>query len=384
MIVAVAAMMAAAGATCDAAESGDVDFDAMLAAMGETANTYKNRQGAENILVGNAGNDREDNMGSGAADAYSEYAGLVMDIRGVSSGKGGGKSAGKGTAAGRKGNAAQGDDLLLASVSDAMCVENALDYILNAYSSPLPVYSGGIHSQGIAGRGKYAYLIPPSAMLPISGKVTSGFGYRPRFKRMHKGVDISLNMGDTVCAAINGTVLRVSNDPRGYGLFVCIQHDNGLETRYAHLSKILAVAGERIYAGEPVGLGGSTGNSTGPHLHFETRVNGEAVDPTTMFDFSMPGGRNPYRTLADLDKENPRIGGQTGGYDNFTAGSTTMTTSTGTAATAGTGKSTYVVRQGDTIASVARKNGVSVLTLCRLNALSSDDALQPGRMLKLR
>ncbi|MDE6005959.1 MAG: peptidoglycan DD-metalloendopeptidase family protein [Muribaculaceae bacterium] len=288
-------------------------------------------------------------------------------------------SAMEGAPSAGKGQRAQNGDggyALLASVADAMSVNNALDFITNAYAGN--GYQGGLkgtysnYSGGTRDRRDYSHLVPGSAVLPIHGFVTSGYGYRPKFGRMHRGVDISLHTGDTVRAAIDGVVLRVSNDPRGYGLFVCIRHDNGLETRYAHLSRTLAIAGERIYAGDPVGLGGSTGNSTGPHLHFETRVQGEAVDPTTMFDFSMPGGRHPYRTLAELDDSNPAY--------------RQASMKTGLANTIGTGinRSTYVVRPGDTIGSVARKHGMSVLTLCRLNMLSSSDALQPGRMLKLR
>lgn len=266
----------------------------------------------------------------------------------------------------------EGGDALFASVADAMSINNALDFISNAYAGN--GYQGGLtggyatYGNGNRGIADYSHLVPGSAVLPIHGFVTSNYGYRPKFGRMHRGVDISLNIGDTVRAAIDGTVLRVSNDPRGYGLFVCIRHDNGLETRYAHLSRTLAIAGERVYAGDPIGLGGSTGNSTGPHLHFETRVHGDAVDPTTMFDFSMPGGRNPYRTLADLDSGNPAY----------------QITRTPKSSGTGASRNTYVVRVGDTIGSIARKHGMSVLTLCRLNMLSSSDSLQPGRMLKLR
>lgn len=205
-------------------------------------------------------------------------------------------------------------------------------------------------------------------MLPVPGRVTSHFGYRPSFKRMHKGIDVSLHVGDTVRAALDGTVTRVANDPPGYGLYVIVTHSNGLETRYGHLSRQLVTQGMRVFAGDALGLGGSTGNSTGPHLHFETRRNGEAFDPIEMFDFSMPGGMVRNRTLAELEngyRTSPDKSAADGDYSL-------------------TGKSTYIVRVGDTLASVCRHTGISLLTLCRLNMLSSTDALQPGRMLKLR
>lgn len=263
------------------------------------------------------------------------------------------------------------------SIADMMTVNSTLDYLNGVYSAPLPSYN--YNSNSYARPANYRHLVPGSAQLPISGRLTSGYGYRPRFGRMHKGVDIALNVGDTVVAAIEGTVTRVSNDPRGYGLFVCIRHDNGVETRYAHLSRQLVSPGMRVYAGYPIGLGGSTGNSTGPHLHFETRVEGSAVDPTTMFDFSMPGGYMPYRTLSELDNRNPRVASNRS--ETLTA---TALQSVQTANIANGNRATYVVRNGDTIASIARNNGISVLTLCRLNMLNTTDQLQPGRMLKLR
>lgn len=257
----------------------------------------------------------------------------------------------------------------MASAKRGASIDGTLAYLDRVYSAPLPSYYG-VDGGGVSS--KYAYLVPGSAVLPITGRLTSGFGYRPKFGRMHKGTDIALNVGDTVVAAIDGTVTRVSNDPNGYGLWVELRHENGLSTRYAHLCRQLVTVGARVYAGQPVGLGGSTGNSTGPHLHFETRVNGEAVDPTTMFDFTMPAGRNPYRTLAQLDAENPR-------FANNTA-----TAALSASVADGTAKSTYVVRLGDTVKSVARKHGISELTLCRLNMLSTNEPLTPGRMLKLR
>ncbi len=267
-------------------------------------------------------------------------------------------------------NHAHSQELSIASIAEEMNLSSTLDYLDYLYSTPLPSYN----TTNSLSHGN-SWLNMNGAQLPIVGRLSSRFGYRPRFGRMHKGVDITLQIGDTVCSAMAGIVSRVANDPRGYGLFVCIKHDNGMETRYAHLSRQLVLPGMRIMAGEPVGLGGSTGNSTGPHLHFETRLNGEAVDPTTMFDFSMPGGAFPYRTLADLDKKNPRLS------QTDTDKSPGMSSGT---SDSGNRKSTYIVRLGDTVETIAKKNGVSVLSLCRLNMISSTDILKPGRMIKLR
>lgn len=115
--------------------------------------------------------------------------------------------------------------------------------------------------------------------MPTNGRYTSFFGYRPKFGRMHKGVDIALKVGDTVRSVLPGVVVRIKNDPTGYGNYVVVSHGGDLETLYAHLTKELVVSGQQLKAGDAVGLGGTTGNATGPHLHFETRVKGEAIDP---------------------------------------------------------------------------------------------------------
>ncbi len=119
-------------------------------------------------------------------------------------------------------------------------------------------------------------------MRPVEGKVTSYFGYRPKFGRVHKGVDIVLCKGDTVRAALPGTVEKVGYDKGGYGHYVIIRHDNNVETRYGHLQKPLVKAGQEVTAGETVALGGSSGNSTAPHLHFETRYMGTPVNPIAL------------------------------------------------------------------------------------------------------
>lgn len=121
--------------------------------------------------------------------------------------------------------------------------------------------------------------------MPVNGKMTSGYGYRPRFRRMHRGVDLSLNTGDTVRAAFSGRIRIVSYEGGGYGNYVVIRHDNGVETVYGHFSKHLVKRDQFVKAGEPIGLGGSTGRSTGPHLHFEVRYLGLALNPSTIIDF---------------------------------------------------------------------------------------------------
>ena len=111
---------------------------------------------------------------------------------------------------------------------------------------------------------------------PIDGPVVSGFGMR--WGRMHEGIDIAASSGTPIRAAASGTVIH-AGWLGGYGNLVVLDHGNGLATAYAHASAILVAVGQQVSQGETVALVGSTGHSSGPHLHFEVRVNGTAVDP---------------------------------------------------------------------------------------------------------
>ena len=126
---------------------------------------------------------------------------------------------------------------------------------------------------------------PQDFYRPVRGRVTSLYGFRPSFGRIHKGIDLAVNIGDTVRAALPGVVARVAYDPGGYGHYVVLVHNNGMETRYAHLKAPATTLGAMLSAGDPLGLGGNTGNSTGPHLHFEIRYRGTAIDPSSLFVF---------------------------------------------------------------------------------------------------
>jgi murein DD-endopeptidase MepM/ murein hydrolase activator NlpD len=117
----------------------------------------------------------------------------------------------------------------------------------------------------------------PDYQWPVTERwITSGFG--ERWEEQHKGLDIGVVTGTSVCAAAAGEVLRAETIGT-YGKCIIIDHGNGQETRYAHLSEILVEPGDTVSAGQEIGLSGNTGNSTGPHLHFEIRVDGEAIDP---------------------------------------------------------------------------------------------------------
>ena len=111
---------------------------------------------------------------------------------------------------------------------------------------------------------------------PVNGTVVSGYGMR--WGRLHEGIDITASTGTPIWAAAAGTVIH-AGWLGGYGNLVVVDHGNGLATAYAHASAILVAVGQQVAQGETISLVGSTGNSSGPHLHFEVRVNGIAVDP---------------------------------------------------------------------------------------------------------
>lgn len=166
----------------------------------------------------------------------------------------------------------------------------ALDYLSNFYEENDYYESGfmGTENQTIS----EAILFGPipdrgfeNFLPPVRGKITSGFGYRELHQRFHKGIDISLCVGDTIVAALTGQVERVGYERGGYGRFVIIKNTDGIETRYAHLQACLVSPGQAVTAGQPIALGGNTGNSTGPHLHFEVRYLGRSLDPRLIYPF---------------------------------------------------------------------------------------------------
>lgn len=135
--------------------------------------------------------------------------------------------------------------------------------------------------------------LPPKIEIPLVdsahkfqltwyGKLNSKYG--ARWGSMHKGLDLYLRTGDTVVSAFDGVVRYAKFNSGGFGNCVVVRHTNGLETIYGHLSKIDVTANQYVQAGELLGLGGTTGHSTGPHLHFETRYMDFAIDPEQYYN----------------------------------------------------------------------------------------------------
>lgn len=202
------------------------------------------------------------------------------------------------------------------------------------------------------------------AMPTTSRKVTSGFGYRPRFRRMHKGIDVKVQTGDTIYAAFDGKVRIVRYERRGYGKYIVLRHENGLETIYAHLSKYLCDVNEEVKAGQPIGLGGNTGRSFGSHLHFETRVMGEAINPAFLFDFANQ----------DVTSDSYMFRKQKS--DTYFTGPGTKNS------VASAGKRYYKVRKGDSLSRISSRTGTSVSQLCKINRISKKTTLRPGQLLR--
>lgn len=200
------------------------------------------------------------------------------------------------------------------------------------------------------------YVMPTPSV-----KVTDIFGYRPNRRRVHQGLDIKVQTGDTIYAAFDGKVRITSYQRRGYGHYVVIRHNNGIETLYAHLSKKLVEANDNVKAGDPIGLGGNTGRSSGSHLHFETILMGKSLDPALMFDFKnqkMTGESYLYRRPGSKYIENGQV------------------------KIAGPEKKYHKVRSGDTIERIARKYGVSQRRIFELNGLKSNSIIRPGQTLR--
>lgn len=191
--------------------------------------------------------------------------------------------------------------------------------------------------------------------LPVSKtEVTSPFGLR-RWK-WHYGDDIRVKVGDSVRVAFDGIVRMARYDRYGYGHYVLIRHYNGLETLYGHLSKRLVQVGDEIKAGEVLGLGGSTGRSTGPHLHFEMRFEGNAFDPKLIFDFEN------NTILSESIEINP---------------------STFSYLTEARKIRYHRVRSGDTLSHISYRYGISINKICRLNGIRRSSILRVGQRLRI-
>lgn len=216
--------------------------------------------------------------------------------------------------------------------------------------------------------------VPDSFVIDLRGfsmptpsrNVTSNYGYRRSFRRMHRGLDIKVYTGDTIYAAFDGKVRLVKYERKGYGKYVVMRHENGLETIYGHLSKQLVKENDIIKAGEPIGLGGNTGRSFGSHLHFETRLVGHPINPAFLFDFVNQDVTGDFYTFVKNESSKSK--------SKNIASSKNQKESNGARY--------YKVKKGDSLYTIAKKVGVSVNQLCKTNRISSNKTLRPGQILK--
>lgn len=202
---------------------------------------------------------------------------------------------------------------------------------------------------------------------PITGKVRSGYSFRRT--REHKGIDVPLQTGDTVRAAFNG-VVRYTGTPSktgGYGNLVIIRHPNGLETYYGHMSKMFVESEEVVKAGEVIGLGGSTGRSTGPHLHFEVRYKGQPFDPARIVNFEDGTVRDSVITIKNHYFSIYSHYGQTDEESKAAAG-----------------RIVHTIKSGDTLGGLAQRYGTTVTKICQLNGISSKKILRIGERIIVR
>lgn len=191
--------------------------------------------------------------------------------------------------------------------------------------------------------------------MPIKvNRITSDFGFRRL--RWHFGQDLSLNVGDSVLAAFDGIVRVRQFERNGYGNYLVVRHANGLESLYGHLSKFLVKVGDEVKAGDLIGLGGNTGRSTGPHLHFELRYLGNAIDPKSIFDFEkgdlLVKDLQIHAGLFDYLKEARKI-------------------------------VWHRVKSGETLSHISKRYGVSIAKLTSLNGISKNSTLRIGQNLRV-
>lgn len=205
--------------------------------------------------------------------------------------------------------------------------------------------------------------------------VTSRYGWR--YGRAHRGIDIDLITGDSVVSVLDG-IVRFARYSSGHGKVVVVRHYNGLETAYAHLSRISVKPNDTIKKGQFLGKGGSTGRSTGSHLHLVTSYKGQYIHPEYLFDFSENNTirakdiwvtREWTRAAFYSSRKKPKL-------------KLYITEKEALASLIKT-KKVYVVRSGDTLSRISKRNNVSIASICKTNAIRKSSTLRIGQKLVL-
>lgn len=257
-------------------------------------------------------------------------------------------------------------------------------------------------------------VLPPNFKIDLRGfamptpsrKITSKYG--SRWGRQHQGLDVKVYTGDTIYAAFDGKVRMVKYNASGYGYFVVIRHPNGLETLYGHLSKQIVKQNQIVHAGQPIGLGGSTGRSTGSHLHFETRILGQAINPALLFDFERQDVVGDFYVVKSGQIQNNHksapasalaVNTQANSEEFVVAKKAQehQATVNPTLAPAPVKKepakheapakqqeATYTVQAGDNLFRIATNNGLTLNQLLTINGLKQNSLIKQGMVLKLQ
>ena len=301
-------------------------------------------------------------------------------------------------------------------VKDQIRVQEAQNYAADLYEECEPepdIYTEGWESNLVncykdANVPNTKVLDVRHYVMPVKGNyVTSQYGWRPKFGRTHKGIDLRAAVGDTVYSAFSGRVRLTRFERGGYGFYVIVRHDNGLETVYGHLSRFLVKPDQYVKAGQPIALSGNTGRSTGPHLHFETRFMGYAINPEAIFDFANRCTHTDHYTFSKATYTQSR---DYSPGKRYSAAKKSTTSREEKDATASKGKnnvkneqkkeqasarpssskksreesrSTHKVTEGENLTKIAAKNGLTVAQLKKLNGLTSDD-VKVGKVLRVK
>ncbi|MBP7497459.1 MAG: peptidoglycan DD-metalloendopeptidase family protein [Bacteroidales bacterium] len=212
-------------------------------------------------------------------------------------------------------------------------------------------------------------------IFPCKCKYISGYGYRGR--HFHSGVDLKLNKGDSILSALPGKV-RITRYISGYGKVIVIRHYNGLETVYAHLSKIIVKVNQDVEAGELIGYGGCTGRATTNHLHFEVRYLEHTINPEQFINFNKNSLNKDTLILTSNIFKSTKTNIKPSNYKkskkiNHNYYNKKITSG-----------NYHIIRKGDTLSLIAKKYGTSVEKLCKLNNISKTKILHLGNKIIIK
>lgn len=223
-------------------------------------------------------------------------------------------------------------------------------------------------------------------------RLSSHFGWRRG--RWHKGTDLALTTGEKIYSAFDG-IVRVAGAFNGYGNTVLVRHYNGLETLYGHLSKIAFEPGTLVKAGDVIGLGGNTGRSSGPHLHYETRFEGNQFDSENIYDYSdntvkirmsdftlssklydyLRGkSSRPSNVKTVIDPDSEEVLEEHDDEDEFVEEIPIQTVQ----------KKYHTVRSGENLYNISKKYKMTATELAKLNKISTNKRIHPGLRLRVR